>query len=92
MRRGEHAAGLAHYQEAINGFLRRKAKRLADVARIYLAREAALAAIPNAEKLVKSAREAMDRLKTTAHNHVMKTAEKALATKRLSGVTSPYTD
>ena len=82
MRRGKHDFGLALYREAINGFHRKQNKKSADIARIYLAREAALAAIPEAESLVKSGREAIDRLKTTTHNHVIEEAEKALASPR----------
>ena len=82
MRRGKHDLGLTLYMEAINGFHRKQMGKAADIAWIYLAREAALAAIPEAESLVKNAREAMDRLETTTHNHVMEEAEQALATHR----------
>ncbi len=82
MRRGKHDLGLALYLEAINGFHQQQKTRSADIARIYLAREAALAAIPRADSLVKSARKANSRLKTDTYNHVMERAEKALAARR----------
>lgn len=82
MRHGKPEVGLTLYMEAVNGFLRKPNARAADVARIYLAREAALATISEAESLVKSARMAIDRLKTTMYDHVMEEAEQALATHR----------
>ena len=82
MRRGEHILGSAHYREAINGFGHLKEDRFADVARIYLAREAALAIAPNAEALVKDALDSVDRLQTGRYNHIVEMAKKALAANR----------
>ena len=82
MRRRESESGLAHYKEAINGFRRLDMKASADIASVYLAREAAMAGIGNAEILVNEAREIIGRLKTTRHNHVMEQAEQALGETR----------
>ncbi|MDE0163782.1 MAG: hypothetical protein OXL36_01685 [Bryobacterales bacterium] len=78
MRQKNHVLGLTHYKRAINGFSKKKDERSANIARIYLAREAALANIPEAEALIKNARAAISRLNTSTHNHVIQEAEQAL--------------
>ena len=78
MRRGHHIPGLAHYADAIAGFRRENATQLADIARIYVAREAALAQIPQATELFGIAQKANERLKTKTHDHVLRSAERAL--------------
>ena len=83
MRRGEYVSGLDLYRKAIQGFHRQNATHAENVARLYLAREAALARIPEAKELVASAREAMAQLKGTVHQHILQEAEQALAAPRL---------
>ena len=78
MRRGEHNLGVSLYRSAINDFGRRGHTRGADIASVYLAREAAVAGIGDAERLVRRAREAMGRLGTKGYEGIMEQAEHAL--------------
>ena len=82
MRRGEHDLGVALYRNAINDFGRRGHTRGADVASVYLAREAAVAGIGDAEKLVRRAREGMERLGGKGYEGIMEQAEQALVVTR----------
>ena len=78
MRQGKHDSGLAYYRNAIDGFRTLRERRLADVARIYLARESSLVSSPQAKQLLQEAREARKRLNTATHDHVLMEAEQAL--------------
>ena len=85
MRRGEHDWGVALYKKAINEFRRRGHSAGADIASVYLAREAAIARIRDADNLVKRAREAMERAGTKGYEGVMEQAERALIVAREPG-------
>ena len=82
MRRGAHDLGVSLYRNAIGDFRRRGSGRGADIASIYLAREAAIAGICDADRLIKGAREAMKRPGTKGYEGVMEQAEKALSVAR----------
>ena len=82
MRRGEHDLGIAFYRNAINDFRRRGHNPGADIASVYLAREAALAGIADADRFVRKAREAMERPGTKGYEGIMDQAEQALIVAR----------
>ena len=85
MRRGEHDLGVALYKNAINGFRRRGHGPGAEIASVYLAREAAIARIGDADNLVRRAREAMERPGTKGYEGIMEQAERALIVARARG-------
>ena len=85
MRRGEYDRGLTFYERSISGFRQRRANRYADIACIYRAREAALASLSRAERFVRIAREAMERIKSSGHSHVLEDAERALSEMIVTG-------
>lgn len=78
MRRGNHQLGIDSYQEAIDGFTKEQNPQLAEVAKLFLAREASLARLPEAKALVAASREGLRKLNLTAHEHVLNEAERAL--------------
>ena len=78
MRRGNHALGIVNYHEAIDGFSKEQNPQLAEVAKLFLAREASLARLPQARELVAASREGLRKLNLTAHEHVLIEAETAL--------------
>ena len=79
MRRGNSEAGLRHYQGAIAGFRRMGNVKAANIARIYRAREAALAGTVGGATLVAKGRVAFNELNMVAYEHVMRDAEDAMA-------------
>ena len=79
MRKGRVDIGLDYYGKAINGFQKLGDWRSADIARIYRAREAALAGSDDAASLVEDAHVAVKRLRTRVHGHVIIEAKKALS-------------
>jgi tetratricopeptide (TPR) repeat protein len=79
MRSGQHQAGMTYYREAIEGFKKLEKPQMIAIARLYLGREAARAGLPEAGELLTSAREALEKLKMTAHQHILEEAEKALS-------------
>ena len=78
MRQGRWSVGRASYDSAIRGFRRLNNEKWAAVAAMFCAREAALAGMEDATKLVKEARANMARLKITTYGHVIEEAEYAL--------------
>lgn len=78
LRKGFFETGLDQYREAILGFSRIGDKRSADVARLYRAREAAIANVPGMRQLVDIGREANKRLGSLAHSHVADEMERAV--------------
>src|SRR3546814_17304996 len=52
MRRGEQQSATLLYREAIDAFHKHKMETSADFARLYFAREAALAKLPQAQELI----------------------------------------
>lgn len=62
-RTGDVLSGLNAYQEAIEGFKKAGNPYLSARARIYLAREALLAGLPDADRLVEEARKANEKYK-----------------------------
>ena len=82
MRKGQYDVGITHYRRAIRDFRGRGEGRSADIAFLYMAREAALAELPDAGKLVERARELAGRLGTNRYDHVLAQAAKALVAKR----------
>ena len=78
MRQGKYSAGRASYETAIRGFRRMNNEKWSVVAAIFCAREAALAGMDDATKLVREARANRDRLNITAFDHVIEEAEQAL--------------
>ena len=81
MRQGKYPAGRALYETAIRGFRRLDNERWSAVASMFCAREAALAGMEDAAKLVIEARENMARLRITTYGHVIKEADHALESK-----------
>ena len=78
MRMSDHRLGRIHYEGAISGFQKADLGKMADVARIYFAREAAIAKLPDAAKLLAVAREANRRLRSGIHKHILGEAEAVL--------------
>ncbi len=78
LRRGEYASGLTHYKGAIAGFVRQQNTTCANAARLYFAREAATARIPEARELVKEAREIKNPRKRHLFSRLLREAEEAL--------------
>ena len=89
MRKGAYDVGIAHYRSAIRGFRRRGEGGSADVAFLYMAREAALAALPDAHKLVERARELAGRFETKRYDHVLAQAAKALVASNTASSITP---
>ena len=79
MRKGECDLGMTLYRRAIRDFRGRGNGRAADIASLYMAREAALAALPDADKLLGRAREVMGRVGTKRYDHVLEQAARAMA-------------
>ena len=79
MRRGQHDLGVALYRSAIDNFGRIGRGSSADIASIYLAREAARSRIPDARTLVNRARDVIGRLGNRGYEKIMKQAERALS-------------
>ena len=78
MRMKKYEMGRKLYLDAISGFQKEGWDKLSDVARIYFAREVAIAGLQDAEKLVGVASEANRRLDSTMQNHVLEEAEQWL--------------
>ena len=83
MRMGDHDRGRTLYKAAMNKFREGKLGMFADLAQMYFAREAAIAGLADAEKQVSMGRDAMVRLGTTIHEHVLKEAERQLKKRRI---------
>ena len=82
MRLGDYEKGRALYRATIGKFRELKLGRYADLAQIYFAREAAIAGAADAEKQVRMARDALVRLETSIHDHVLREAERQLRRRR----------
>ena len=78
MRMARHEMGRRLYLDAIAGFQNEGWDKFSDVARIYFAREAAIAGLRDAEKLVRVATGANRRLDSTMHSHVLDEAKQHL--------------
>ena len=78
MRMSKPQLGRRLYLEAISGFQKEGWERLSDVAKIYFAREAAIAGLEDAEKLVKMATDSNRRLDWNLHDHVLEEARQHL--------------
>ena len=68
LRRGEAERGCTHYRKAIEGFVRAGNLMAAASARAYFAREATMAELSNAPKLVEEARASWKKT-GVGHNH-----------------------
>jgi hypothetical protein len=68
LRRGEGETGCTHYRKAIEGFVRGGNSMGAASARAYFAREATMAKLSNAPKLVEEARASWKKA-GVGHNH-----------------------
>ncbi|MDX8458186.1 tetratricopeptide repeat protein [Mesorhizobium humile] len=84
MRRGEHAAGVAHYRTAIEGFREQQKPIYVAVAQTFLAREAALAGLEEAKALIKDARDLCTKAALKGQEWILKEAEEALSRPRVS--------
>ena len=92
MRKGEYDLGMTLYRTAISDFRGRAERQSADVAFLYMAREAALAALPDAYKLVGRARQVIGRFGTKRYDHVLEQAARALVASKSGPLTKRQRD
>ncbi|MER8491119.1 hypothetical protein NKI51_17340 [Mesorhizobium australicum] len=78
MRRGDHASGVMHYRAAIEGFREQHRVQHVAIAQTFLAREAAIAGLPEAKALLKEARDSRSKAALT-DDSVLIEAEAAVA-------------
>lgn len=78
MRRGNHDAGTRHYSVATDGFKKAGSTLMTEVAKLFFAREAALAGLPAARELVNFCRDNLKKNDMAIYEHVLTEAENAL--------------
>ncbi|MBZ9817625.1 tetratricopeptide repeat protein [Mesorhizobium sp. CA7] len=79
MRRGNYDAGSKHYSDATEGFKKAGNALMSEVAKLFFAREAAVAGLPAATELVAACRDNFKKTDMAAFEHVLIEGENALA-------------